>query len=138
MNIRLSLYHSDYNKETLIRISKFFSHHSPLVKFVKKDFNEDHEATKTLPEWLGTGHKLYIILADNTSVGFVHIRLRGHNVAWIEDIFVDEDFRSKGIGTKSIQLSEEIIKCKCTIYVHLHGGGTSQCCSNAPLSKAWV
>ena len=32
------------------------------------------------------------------------------NVAWIEDVFVKEEFRNRGIATESIRQAEEIIK----------------------------
>ena len=46
----------------------------------------------------------------NNIVGFLRIGYRGGNVAWIEDVFVKEEFRNRGIATESIRQAEEIIK----------------------------
>ncbi len=60
-------------------------------------------------------------------MGFLHIGYRGANVAWIEDIYVDRNYRNKGIATQSIYVAEEIIKS--------HAGYTSICFDVVPRNK---
>jgi ribosomal protein S18 acetylase RimI-like enzyme len=43
-------------------------------------------------------------------LAFLHIGYRGSNVAWIEDIYIDKEHRSKGIASSSIHQAEEIIR----------------------------
>lgn len=57
-------------------------------------------------------------------VGFLHIGFRGGNVAYIEDIYVDENCRNKGIATEAIRVAEDIIKT--------HKGYTSVCFEMIP------
>ncbi len=65
-----------------------------------------------MDEWLEPSHELYMIEHEEKTVGFLHIAYKGSNVAWIEDVFVDEIFRNKGIATEAIKSAEEIIKSK--------------------------
>ncbi len=43
-------------------------------------------------------------------IGFIHVCFRGKEIAWIEDIYVDEAMRSQGIATSAIGLCETIMK----------------------------
>ncbi len=70
------------------------------------------QAKENIEIWTSEKHELYIIESDNAPVGFVHIWYKGGNVAWIEDVFVDEKHRGQGIGSQAINLAEEIIKQK--------------------------
>ena len=110
MNIKLVEYRNEDKNEALIRISEFFGHHASLVTFVKTQMNVEDEMVQTLESWIEKGNCLYLIILDERTIGFVHIGLRGQNVAWIEDVFVDKNFRSKGIATQAIALAEDIIK----------------------------
>ena len=75
------------------------------------------------------GHdELFFILDDKETAGFVHINYRTGNTAWIEDIYVDELKRGKGIATRVIALSEDKIKA--------HRGYTSICLDASPDNKA--
>lgn len=47
---------------------------------------------------------------ESIVIGFLHIGYRGSNVAWIEDIYIGKEHRSKGIASSSIHQAEEIIR----------------------------
>jgi len=52
---------------------------------------------------------LFVLLLDDASVGFLRLCYRGPNVAWIEDVYVDPEFRGRGIATCAIGLAEKRI-----------------------------
>ena len=70
----------------------------------------DEDATKDLAAWTEKGHRLFFIQYDKKSVGFVHLGSRGGRIDWLEDLFVIPEYQNRGIGTKAIQLAEDIVK----------------------------
>lgn len=102
MGIKLIRYNNE--KDTTIDL---------IIKFRKEhnDVNVSYEeANENLIEWTKEGHILYFISVDNEYVGFVHLGSRGCEIDWLEDIFVLPEYQNKGIGTKAIQIVEEIVK----------------------------
>ena len=102
MGIKLIRYNNE--KDTTIDlIIKFWKEHN--------DVNVSYEeANENLIEWTKEGHILYFISVDNEYVGFVHLGSRGCEIDWLEDIFVLPEYQNKGIGTKAIQIVEEMVK----------------------------
>lgn len=110
MEVTLKQYTDEYRHETIKRIAKFFGFHIGLSnKDGKVKAIDDKAAEENLKNWRTEGSELYIILLQDISVGFLRIGYRGSNVAWIEDIFVDEEYRNQGIATESIRQAEKII-----------------------------
>ncbi len=109
--VKLIEYSDLYKEKTIERIAQFFGLH---VQFLNNEFKiteENYkEAENTLENWQKDSGALYIIVYKRNSVGFLRLGYRGPSVAWLEDIYVDENFRGKGIATKSILLAEEILK----------------------------
>src|SRR5690554_644477 len=70
----------------------------------------DEESLNDLTSWTKEGHKIYFIIYSNEKVGFVHLGSRGAGMDWLEDLFVRPEFQNRGIGTKAIELIEEIVK----------------------------
>jgi len=111
--IELVDYSERFYSETIYAIAQFYGFHRQLSEENVVITAESLEMAKENIElWTGTDHELKVILFNNAFAGFVHIGYRGSNVAWIEDIYVDDKFRNKGIGTRAINLAEEIIKSK--------------------------
>lgn len=109
--IALLKYNDKYKQKTVIRIAEFFGFHVGLINDVYELSQENFsQAEQTLCEWLLDKHELFVIEHKGLDVGFVHIGYRGDNVAWIEDIFVDKNFRGNGIATSAIYLAEDRIK----------------------------
>ena len=127
--IKLIKYQSCFKSDTVGRIAQFFLYHINL-----KDKNalltEANYilAEETLSEWTDIDNELYLINLDNNFVGFLHIGYRGENVAWIEDIFVDENMRRKGIATEAIKIAEYIFREKA--------GYTAICFDVAPRNNS--
>lgn len=109
--VELIEYTGDFKQETVIRIAKFFGFHAGLItgnfELTENDFID---AEKTLDNWISSKHQLYMIKYEESVVGFLHICYRGDIVAWIEDIYVDESYRNRGIATEAIKIAEDIIK----------------------------
>ena len=60
--------------------------------------------------WTGEGHELYVILEGGEPVGFLHLGSRGGECDWLEDIFVREDRRGRGIGSRAVELAWALLE----------------------------
>lgn len=68
--------------------------------------------------WTSLKHKLYFISYNDLQVGFIHLGSRGDQIDWLEEIFVLPEYQNLGIGTKAIQLIEEIVsKYSASLYI---------------------
>lgn len=127
--IELIPYNSELKKDLIIWIADFYQFHASLLnKKIELSETDYKQSEETLKNWLQPSNELYLIKLNQSIVGFLHIGYRGENVAWIEDIYVDRDYRNKGIATKAIFLAEEIIKS--------HEGFTSICFDVVPRNIA--
>ncbi|HOJ00580.1 MAG TPA: GNAT family N-acetyltransferase [Anaerolineaceae bacterium] len=109
--VELIPYSDTYEEETVKRIADFFGYHSSLLNIEKKEAEESiTEARDTLREWQAEAHEFYIIVFQGKRIGFLHLWYKGPQVAWIEDIYVDEEYRSQGIASHAIRKAEEIVK----------------------------
>ncbi len=52
---------------------------------------------------------VYNIFLDDKPVGFLYIRLGGQNVAWLEDLFILEEYRRNGIGKLAMKRLDELM-----------------------------
>ncbi len=110
--IKLIPYKEEYEAITIKRIIDFFSYHASLVGKIEGISDEDYqEAKETLDKWLQK-LSIYMIFNQEENIGFLTIGYRGSEVAWIEDIYVDKEHRSKGVGSKAIHCAEEIVKAR--------------------------
>ncbi len=109
MNVTLKKYADEYKDETIKRIAKFFGFHIGLSRNEAITEIDAQTAEENLSNWLSKDSELYLIFSQDTSVGFLRIGYRGDNVAWIEDVFVDEEYRHQGIATESIRQAERVI-----------------------------
>lgn len=102
MNVALIPYHdeTDAAAALILQFWQAHNHASPSYEEVCED----------LAEWTRPGHCLYFICDNGRRVGFVHLGSRGAEMDWLEDIFVLPEFQGKGIGTRAIQLAEDIVK----------------------------
>lgn len=123
--INLVPYNENYESRAINYIVTFFGFHSSINGQTSSP--ELTQAKENIEMWTSEKHELYIIESDNTPVGFIHIWYKGGNVAWIEDVFVDEAYRGKGIASQAINSAEEIIKQK--------PGYTAVCMDVVPRNK---
>lgn len=102
MEVRLIPYQNETEKATEL-IIKFWQEHNHFTPSYE-------EAYADLMEWTKAGHFLYFIALNCQSIGFVHLGSRGCEADWLEDIFVLPEYQGKGIGSRAIQLVEDIVK----------------------------
>ena len=103
MNTHLKIYSDNYKLEMISRIAKFFGFHLGLSEKTLVDKIDDDISIQNLNNWLSEDNELYMIMCEDDVIGFLRIGYRGGNVAWLEDIFVDEEYRNKGVATESIR-----------------------------------
>ena len=111
--MKLVPYENSYEAVVLRQMSEFFGYHHALVPKTSLESNlvtPDDDTIATLKKWQIQPNALYVIVEEDTHVGFIRICFRGENVAWIEDIFVDADHRGRGIASSAITAAEENIK----------------------------
>ena len=108
--IQLTPYNENLESLMTGYIISFFGFHSALNEQVSHP--ELTQAKENIKMWTSENHELYVIENNKVSVGFIHIWYKGENVAWIEDVFVDQSYRGQGIGSQAINSAEDIIKQK--------------------------
>lgn len=84
-----------------------------LVKDFATSFNPQKELFLQSYKDMLSDKKVFILVADNGdkivgySLGFIHSTFFANgNVAWLEEIMVDDQFRRSGIGSKLIKAFE--------------------------------
>lgn len=102
--IALRPYDSGFEAETLSDIAAFWTTHYLTVT--------PEQAAEDLRAWTAEGHELYVILAGDESAGFLHMGSRGGECDWLEDVFVREELRGRGIGSRAIELAWEMLREK--------------------------
>lgn len=112
MNTHLKIYSDNYKSEMISRIAKFFGFHLGLSEKTLVDKIDDDISIQNLSSWLSENNELYMIMCEDDVIGFLRIGYRGGNVAWLEDIYVDEEYRNKGVATESIRQVEIIVRNK--------------------------
>lgn len=70
------------------------------------------QAAEDLEAWTAEGHELYRILFDGEAMGFLHMGSRGCACDWLEDVFVREEFRGRGIGSAAIEAAWAMLREK--------------------------
>lgn len=89
-------------------ITELMNYHRELNNAPEEYWQTDEQSKGTLQYWKEKG-TVYNILLDNESVGFFYIRLGGQNVAWLEDIFISEQYRGSGIGKIAMQMLDKLM-----------------------------
>lgn len=102
--IEIKRYDGSCRAEMLSDIAAFWTTHYLTVT--------PEQAEEDLQAWTAEGHELYVILAGGKGVGFLHMGNRGGACDWLEDIFVREELRGRGIGGRAIELVWEMLREK--------------------------
>ncbi|MTI69432.1 MAG: GNAT family N-acetyltransferase [Firmicutes bacterium] len=101
----------EYFQNTVGMITELMNFHRKLTNAPKEFWTNDNESKKTLKEWIYEG-EVYNIFYDKRIVGFFYVKFGGQNAAWLEDIFIAEEYRKKGIGKKAIKELDKLMKEK--------------------------
>lgn len=102
-SISLVLYDRESQEEALNMIQYFWFDHSRL-ELTMKDVLAD------LDEWTKPGNLFYFIVYQSKKVGFVHLGNRGNKIDWLEHLFVLPAFQKCGIGSRTIDIVENMVK----------------------------
>lgn len=93
---------------TVKMITELMNFHRDLHNAPKEYWQNDEQSEELLHEWILDG-EVYNIILDNKPVGFFYIKLGGQNVAWLEDLFITEEYRGDGLGKKALEKLDEIM-----------------------------
>jgi len=111
MNIIIKELQEDLFMDTANMITELMNYHRKLTNSPKEFWQKDEESIKTLKEWQVTG-TVYNVFKNEQIVGFFYVRFGGNNVAWLEDLYILEEFRGQGIGKKSMAVLDELMRGK--------------------------
>ena len=56
--------------------------------------------------------EIYKVLQDQDLAGFFYIRFGGRNAAWLEDLYIKEDFRGQGLGKLAMNELDKMLQDK--------------------------
>ncbi|WP_102398687.1 GNAT family N-acetyltransferase [Haloimpatiens massiliensis] len=116
MNIQLKEIEESLFDETVKMITDFFNYHRKLTNAPKEFWTNDEESLETLKEWMEAG-KVFNILNEGKNIGFISVRFGGQDAAWLEDIFIVEQYRGHGIGKYVIKELDKMMKEKGIISI---------------------
>jgi ribosomal protein S18 acetylase RimI-like enzyme len=108
MNINIKELSDDLFLTTAKMITELMNYHRKLNNAPKEYWQTDEQSKETLQYWREKG-TVYNVLLDNEPVGFFYVRFGGQNVAWLEDIFITEQYRGNGIGKFAMQKLDELM-----------------------------
>lgn len=108
MNINIRELSEDLFLTTAKMITELMNYHRKLNNAPKKYWQTDEESKETLEYWKEDG-TVYNVFLDDEAVGFFYVRFGGQNVAWLEDIFISEQYRGKGIGRFAMDKLDELM-----------------------------
>lgn len=114
LNIRFHEVSADLFEITAQMITELMNYHRKLNNAPKEFWQTDEESHETLKEWKSKG-TVYNIYFEECVVGFFYIRFGGQNVAWLEDLFIIEEFRGQGVGKTAFTMLDELMKEKGVI-----------------------
>lgn len=126
MQITFKEVDEDSNGATARMITELMNYHRKLTNAPREFWQTDEQSAETLREWLATG-TVYNLLADGKIAGFFYIRFGGQKVAWLEDLFIIEEYRGKGLGKSAFRKLDELMKEKgiLTMFVSVIPRNTS-------------
>lgn len=98
-------------EKTVSMITNLMNYHRRLTNSLKEFWTTDEESEKSLRAWQAEG-SVYNLCLDGNIVGFLYIRYGGKDAAWLEDLYIDEAYRSQGIGKRAFEKLDELMKEK--------------------------
>lgn len=111
MNIIIKELQQELFMDTAKMITELMNYHRKLNNAPKEFWQKDEESIETLKEWQEEG-TVYNVFKDEQAVGFFYVRFGGQNVAWLEDLYISEQFRGQGIGKKAMATLDELMREK--------------------------
>jgi GNAT superfamily N-acetyltransferase len=101
MDIKIKEINDEFFMSTVRMITDLMNYHRKLNNAPKEFWHTDEESIVTLKEWKKEG-VIYNILDRDKVVGFFYVRFGGQNAAWLEDLYIIDEYRGKGVGKYAI------------------------------------
>lgn len=108
MNIIIKELSEELFLTTVKMITELMNYHRKLNNSPKKYWSTDEESEETLEQWIKDG-TVYNVFLEHKAVGFFFVKFGGQDVAWLEDLFILEDYRGKGIGKAAMRKLDELM-----------------------------
>ncbi|MGL5439107.1 MAG: GNAT family N-acetyltransferase [Filifactoraceae bacterium] len=108
MNIKIDEINDSLICDTIRMITDLMNYHRKLNNAPKEYWSTDEQSRETLSKWIKQG-EVYNIFLDDILVGFFYVRFGGQDVAWLEDLFILESYRSNGIGKCAMKRLDELM-----------------------------
>ncbi|HHJ8248234.1 TPA: GNAT family N-acetyltransferase, partial [Streptococcus pyogenes] len=82
----------------------FIDHACELIKSFWKIHSNyiqtNEESKEDFTDWQSEGNLFYLVKFQNHYIGFARLGNRGAKIDWLEDLFIDEQFQNRGLGTQ--------------------------------------
>lgn len=114
-------YEDKYRAATCPHVIAFWAYHRDQISV--------DEANRDLLTWSGEDHLLYVVLLDQTVIGFFHLGQRGVKIDWLEDLFIAETYRHQGYGQAALKYAQQVV---------LESGATSMYIEVVPRNVAAI
>lgn len=108
MNIIIKEMSENLFLTTAKMITELMNYHRILNNAPKEYWQTDVQSIETLHNWVEEG-TIYNIFLDDKIAGFFFVRFGGQNVAWLEDLFILEQYRGEGIGKFAMKKLDELM-----------------------------
>lgn len=106
--------YSPTSRDVMVELlSAFYAEHYALSENVEAAVTPERTAAaaEDLAEWEAREDAtLYLIEEDGVVAGLLFLARHGGSVVWIENLFVRQELRRRGIATRAIALAEEIAR----------------------------
>lgn len=111
MDISIKELSDDSFSTTVKMITELMNYHRKLNNSPEEYWQTDEQSKGTLQYWKEKGF-IYNIFYKNEPIGFFYIRFGGQDVAWLEDIFIQEKYRGNGFGKFAMRKLDDLIVAK--------------------------
>ncbi|RRD94131.1 GNAT family N-acetyltransferase [Clostridiales bacterium COT073_COT-073] len=107
-NLSLEILGDDNVNGLAQMLTNLLNYHRKLTSAPEQYWQTIEESVETIHYWKAEGEIYQIRKADEV-IGFLYLRLGGQNVAWLEDIYIEEEYRGYGYGKEVIRLLDKMM-----------------------------
>ena len=90
-------------------IVDLMNYHRKMTNAPKEFWCTEEEGEESYRAWMEKG-KIYLCKANGSNIGFFYLLFGGNDAAWLEDLYIDDEYRSRGYGRQAMDLLDEILK----------------------------
>jgi len=115
MNIEFMKINNDQIKNDYVEdICDFFNYHRKLTNAPKHMWQTMEQSRQTLEYWIKEG-EFCIINIDQEQAGFIYYEFLNETFVRLEDLFLKEEYRGKGLGKQCLTILDNKLKSKGVI-----------------------